>query len=155
MMTLNSPSSPPFYACWWSYPGVYLPFWQTDVLATWFASRGCSYSLHRWGPKRCHLPLRNKQCHFWCTCPASGLRWNITQYYAQKLFIFAHLEVKTTETGDRVRKVLASCVSSWLEIKISMLTFVLWVNVSSWKWWKGYNCGPGILGHIALCRHCH
>lgn len=79
---------------------------------------------------------------------------NITQYYAQVLFLFVHLQVKTTEADDGFREVLAPWKSSLPEVKVSMQSFVLWIKVSSSMWWKGNRCGPGIQGHNALCCPC-
>ena len=50
---------------------------------------------------------------------------DITQYYTQVLFLFAHLQVKITETNDMFRGVLVPCISSLSEVKVSMQSSIL------------------------------
>lgn len=47
-----------------------------------------------------------------------------TLLYTKVLFIFVHLQVKTTGTDNRFREVLVLWISLWLEVKVSVLSFV-------------------------------
>ena len=125
MMILNIPSALTLCAGWWSYLRVHLPSSLTDAVATLHASRGCWYSRHHRGPRNHHLPLISKQCCFWTTSPAPRVRWNITRYHTQVLFVFVHLEVKTTQTDETFRVVLAPWICWWLKIKAGRLCFAL------------------------------
>ena len=50
---------------------------------------------------------------------------DITQYYTQVLFLFAHLQVKITGTDDMFRDVLVPQMSPLPEVEVSMRSSIL------------------------------